>query len=244
MSTVNVGMIHELAGYPATWEFDGLLTDGTAVCVRPVKASDAGMLVAFHARLSPQTVYRRYFAAHPLLTRTEAEHYTTVDYGARMCFMAIVAEQLVGFASYDRLYPDGPAAEIAFCVADEVQHHGIATLLFESLAAYARRIGISHFVADVLADNAAMLDLLEMTGLECTRHLEGSTASIDLDLSPTPRYVATCDEREAVAEAASVSTILRPRSIAVVGAGRQPGNAVTRSCGHCSAASSSDGCTR
>lgn len=47
--------------YPSAWEFDGLLTDGTAVCVLPIQRSDAGLLMAFHARLSPETIYRRYF---------------------------------------------------------------------------------------------------------------------------------------------------------------------------------------
>jgi len=224
MSTVDAGTINDVAAYPAAWEFDGLLTDGTAVRVRPITPSDAAMLVTFHARLSPQTVYRRYFGAHPL-THGEAEHYANVDYSERMCFLAVVADQLVGFASYDRLSPEHPAAEIAFCVADEVQRNGVATLLFETLVAYARRVGISHFVADVLADNAAMLDVFEMMGLDNTRTQEQGTASIDLDLTSTPRYVATCDEREAVAEAASVRAILRPRSVAVVGAGREPGNA-------------------
>jgi acyl-CoA synthetase (NDP forming)/GNAT superfamily N-acetyltransferase len=225
MSTVDAGSTNDVAAYPAAWEFDSLLTDGTAVCVRPVTPSDAAMLVTFHAALSPQTIYRRYFGAHPLLTHDEAEHYANVDYRERMCFLAVVADRLVGFASYDRLSPDDPAAEIAFCVADEVQHHGVATLLLETLAAYARRLGIWHFVADVLADNAAMLDVFETTGLDSTRTLEDGTASIDLDLTSTPRYVAACDEREAVAEAASVTAILRPRSVAVVGAGRERGNA-------------------
>ena len=45
-----------------------------------------------------------------------------------------------------------------------------------------------------------------------------------IDLRPTAAYRASCDQREATAEAASVAAILRPRSIAVVGAGRHPGN--------------------
>jgi acyl-CoA synthetase (NDP forming) len=47
---------------------------------------------------------------------------------------------------------------------------------------------------------------------------------VEIDLRPTAAYRASRDQREAAAEVASVAAVLRPRSIAVVGAGRQPGN--------------------
>ena len=117
-----------------------------------------------------------------------------------------------------------PAAEIAFVVADEVQHHGVATLLFESLAAYARTVGIARFVAEVLLDNADMLDVFGATGLGYDRVDEGGTVRVEIDLRPTPEYLARCDARESIAETASVAAFMRPRSIAVVGAGRTPGS--------------------
>jgi hypothetical protein len=38
----------EPAGYPASWEFDGLLNDGEAVLVRPVRPNDATALAGLH----------------------------------------------------------------------------------------------------------------------------------------------------------------------------------------------------
>ena len=209
--------------YPSAWEFDGLLTDGTAVCVRPIQQSDIGLLISFHARLSPESIYRRYFGAHPTLSREEALHDADIDYQKRMAFVVVVSEQLVGFASYESI-PSTSVAEIAFLVADEVQHHGVATLLFESLAAYARSVGISRFVAEVQRDNANMLEVFGATGLGYERIEEGGAVQMAIDLQPTPEYAAVCDERESIAEAASVASFLRPRSIAVVGAGRRPGS--------------------
>jgi len=208
--------------YPSAWEFDGLLTDGTAVCVRPIQQSDVGLLRSFHARLSPESIYRRYFGAHPILTHEEALHDVEIDYRDRMAFVVVVSEQLIGFASYESV-PSTSVAEIAFLVADEVQHHGVATLLFESLAAYARSVGIARFVAEVQRDNANMLEVFGATGLGYERIAEGDTVRVEIDLQPTSEYAALCDEREAIAEAASVATFLRPHSIAVVGAGRRPG---------------------
>jgi acyl-CoA synthetase (NDP forming)/GNAT superfamily N-acetyltransferase len=225
MSVVGAGA-HEVPTpkYPSAWEFDGLLTDGTAVCVRPIRPSDVALLVSFHTRLSPETITRGYLGAHAELSSDEASYYTDVDYRDRMGFVVVVSEQLVGFASYARIQSK-QVAEIAFVVADELRRHGVATLLFESLAAYARTVGIVRFVADVLTDNLDMLEVFGATGLGYERVAEGDTVRIKIDLQPTPEYVARCDARESSAEAASVAMFMRPRSIAVVGAGRHPDNA-------------------
>ena len=125
-------------GYPAPWEFHGLLTHGQAVLVRPIRPADADLLVNFHANLTPDTANWRHFGIHPTITPGEAAHRAEVDYGSRMAFVALVADDIVAIGSYERLGPTNPAAGVSFTVADEYQRHGIATLLFESLAAYER----------------------------------------------------------------------------------------------------------
>jgi len=211
-------------GYPSSWEFDGLLTGGEAVLVRPIQPADAALLGASDRNLSHDAIQQALLGAHPAWGPDEASHVAEVDYDSRMAFVAIVSGQLVAFASYDRLGPTQPVAEVAFVVAGTYQRHGVATLLFESLAAYARTKGIVHFVAEVMAENSAMLQVFGATGLRCTRANDGRTVRTEIDLRPTPEYRASCDEREATAEVASISAILRPRSIAVIGAGRHPGN--------------------
>ena len=53
----------EPAGYPREWEFDGLLSNGEAVVVRPIRPADAPALVGLHGAVSPGTLHR-----HVLLT--------------------------------------------------------------------------------------------------------------------------------------------------------------------------------
>src|ERR1019366_1965485 len=89
-------------GYPESWEFDGLLTSGQAVLVRPIRSADATSLRAFHASLTPDTQRRRFFDAHPELSVDEASYFTTLDYASRMAFVAIVSGELVAVARYDR----------------------------------------------------------------------------------------------------------------------------------------------
>ena len=212
------------AGYPPEWEFDGLLMNGEAVVVRPIHPADAPALVGLHAAVSPDTLHRHVLLDHPTLTVAAAARFSEVDYDARMAFVAVVSDELVGLAGYDRPGISAPAAEASFIVTDTYQRHGVATLLFESLAEYARTKGILRFLAEVAAQNADMLELFAATGLGCTRHNGTTTVRVEIDLRPTAAYRASCDQREATAEIASIAAILQPRSIAVVGAGRHPGN--------------------
>ena len=212
------------AGYPEEWEFDGLLMNGEAVVVRPIQSADAPALVGLRAVVSPDTLHRHVLLDQPTLSLAAATRFSEVDYDARMAFVAVVSDELVGLGSYDRLEESAPAAEASFIVTDTYQHHGVATFLFESLAEYARARGILRFIAELCAQNAGMLELFAATGLRCTRHNGAATVRVEIDLRPTAAYRASCDRREATAEVASIAAILQPRSIAVVGAGRHPGN--------------------
>ncbi len=211
------------AGYPPEWEFDGLLRNGEAVVVRPIQPGDAPALVGLRAKVSPGT-HQHELLANPDLSLAEAARFSEVDYDARMAFVAVVSDELVGLASYDRPGTRVLAAEASFIVAGARQGHGVTTLLFESLAEYARTRGILRFTAEVRAQNAALLELFASTGLHCTRHDGPATVRVEIDLRPTAAYRASCDQREAMAEVASIAAILRPGCVAVVGAGRHPGN--------------------
>ena len=210
------------AGYPAAWEFDGLLRNGEAAVVRPIRRSDGAALVGLHGAASPGTLHKHVLLDQPTLSLAAAARFSEVDYNTRMAFVAVVSGEMVGLASYDR--SGAAAAEVSFIVTDAYQRHGVTTLLFESLAEYARTKGILTFTAEVMAQNAALLELFAATGLRCSRRNGTATLQVDIDLRPTAAYRASCDQREAMAEVASVAAILRPRSIAVVGAGRHPGS--------------------
>ena len=185
--------------------------------------ADAPALVELRGAASPGT-HQHVLLAGPNLSLQRAARFSGVDYDVRMAFVALVSDELAGLASYDRPDARALAAEASFVVAGARQGHGVTTLLFESLAEYARTRGILRFTAEVRAQNTALLELLAATGLRCTRRNGPATVNVEIDLRPTPAYRAACDRREAMAEVASVAAILRPRSLAVVGAGRHPGN--------------------
>jgi hypothetical protein len=72
----------------------------------------------------------------------------------------------------------------------------------------------------VLSENRAMLGVFFDAGFSLTRRSVRGVVDIEMDTSATSRAVAAADQREAVAEARSLRSILSPRSVAVVGVRR------------------------
>ena len=206
---------------PVTWEADVVLADGGTVHVRPVRPSDAADFRAFHRRLSQQSVYYRFFSPKPRLSDSEVEHFVTVDMADRVALVALLGDEIVADARYDR-WKGKPEAEVAFAVADEQQGRGLSTLLLEHLAAIARAHGIVRFTAEVLADNRPMLAVFARAGWPVHREFSSGVVDVAFDIVSTPAYLDTVERREQQSESRSIARLLRPRSIAVVGASDRP----------------------
>jgi acyl-CoA synthetase (NDP forming)/RimJ/RimL family protein N-acetyltransferase len=217
-------------GYPAEWDADVVLSDGGTVRVRPIRPDDAVRIVDFHGRQSPESIYFRYFTPHPRLSDDEVDHLTHVDYVDRMAFVALRDDVMIGVARYDR-WPMRSEAEVAFFVDDAHRGRGMATVLLEYLAEAARRAGISAFTATVLPTNRRMVGVFRAAGFEVRSTFDEGVIEVHLDLRPTPAAEAAIEARAQRAEAESVGLLLSPRSVAVIGAGRERhgvGHAVLR----------------
>jgi acyl-CoA synthetase (NDP forming)/RimJ/RimL family protein N-acetyltransferase len=204
------------------FEADVVLADGGTVHVRPIVPSDAELLVDFHSRQSSESIYFRYFSPRPTLTDRDLERLTNVDYVDRMAFIGIIAGQLVGVARYDR-QPGRRDAEVAFFTDDSHAGRGIATVLLEYLAAAAREAGVTRFTAQVLPQNRRMLSVFKQAGFAVTSHFADGVIEVELAIEPTDEALAAMEARAASSEASSVSRILVPRSVAVIGASRRTG---------------------
>ncbi|HSS10803.1 MAG TPA: GNAT family N-acetyltransferase, partial [Acidimicrobiales bacterium] len=211
-----------LPAYPAESECDVVLADGGEVHIRPIRLDDGDGLVAFHERLSPETVYRRFFSAHPHLQPAEVERFTHVDYHDRLALVGLIDDDLVAVARFDRM-PSQDQAEVAFVVADAHQGRGLGTALLEHLATSARHNGIGTFVADTLLANSGMLRVFRDAGFEEHEEWADGVVRVSFPIAPTDAYQDAVDQRDRVAQARSMTRLLCPRSIAVVGAGRRAG---------------------
>ena len=211
------------SSYPEDLESVVLLANGSPATIRPIRLDDRELYDAFFARLSPRTVYLRFFSPKPHLSEAEIAHFLDVDYLDRIALVAIVNGEMTGVARYDRIH-GGNEAEVAFVVDDAHQDLGLGTLLLSHLVGAARERGIGRFVADVLADNFKMLNVFRSVGFDVKRSMDRDVVRVVMPIEPTKQSVAAAQERDRKAAARSMERILSPRSVAVVGAGRNRGH--------------------
>lgn len=167
------------------------LRTGLQVYVRPIRPNDAPRLQTLVANLSPQSVYLRTMLPLRALSDEDARRLATVNYTTRMAYAATLgpaeAEEIVGVARYAVIDPteqrDGATpeasvvkvadgedatpvqAEVAVVVLDAYQSQGLGALLLARLVAYARRQGISIFVATILPQNDVVRRLIRRIDL-------------------------------------------------------------------------------
>jgi GNAT superfamily N-acetyltransferase len=166
-------------------ESEHLLADGATVTIRGLGPRDGDALRAFHAGLSSETVYYRFFCARGPLTDAEVEYFTNVDQRSRVALGAFADGDLVAVGRYDRL-PGTSDAEVACVVTDAWQHRGLGTVLLARLVEVARRSGVRRFVADTLLSNSRMLRLLSEISPMRTAAVGSGLTRVQVDL-PSPR---------------------------------------------------------
>jgi len=209
----------EVATYPAWWEADVVLLDGTTTRIRPIRPGDSDALQAFHTAQSERSTYFRFF--HPLerLPARELERLVGVDHRDRVALVAVTGadERIIGVARYDRVDPE--SAEVAFNIADAHQGKGLGSVLLEHLAAAARERGVRRFTAEVLPSNGRMLGVFRDAGYEVHQRSGDGVVEVTFGIDPTDRSVEVMADREHSAEARSMRALFEASSVLVVGPG-------------------------
>jgi len=197
---------------------DVLLSDGTAVHLRPIRPADAPAIVDLHSRMSDRTRYLRYFSPYPRIPERDLERFVNVDHADREAFVTVTGDRITAVGRYERLGPDSPDAEVAFVVEDAHQGRGIGSVLMEHLAEAARANGISRFVAEVLPQNGGMLRVFSDFGYQVRRRYEDGVVHLSFPIEPTEKSREVQESREQRTEAKSIARLLAPRGVAVYGA--------------------------
>lgn len=209
-------------GELSRWEADVILSDGGTVHVRPIRPDDGLRIQALHGRLSKESKYLRFFSPMPSLAPSMVDRFVNVDYVDRFALVALLGDDIIGVARYDALEGDRRQAEVAFTVDDAHQGRGVGSVLLEHLAAVAQDRGLTRFLADTLPNNARMLNVFRAAGYADERRFADGVVRVTFPIQPTPASLDVVHERERHAAAASVGRFLKPRSVAVIGAGRRP----------------------
>jgi acyl-CoA synthetase (NDP forming)/GNAT superfamily N-acetyltransferase len=206
-----------------------LLADGTTVEIRPAGPGDHDAVKAMHQAMSPDNTYMRFFNVSRLSSETEARRICLDPRPGQASLLALAGGRVAGVASYVPRR-DGPErAEVAFAVADDMHHRGIATLLLEHLVSYARSHGITTFSAETLTENKAMLGVFADAGLPVRRRFAEGVYQLTFPLpsevagTTLDGYLNAVAARERRADAASLRHVFAPESVAVIGASRRRG---------------------
>jgi acetyl coenzyme A synthetase (ADP forming)-like protein len=217
---------HSETTYPAQYETEVLLKDGSSILLRPIRVEDAGSWVEFVGRLSAQTKYLRFHNVPKEMGWEDAVRFCTVDYRDTFAFVAEVLRgtkpDIVAIGRYYRL-PNRHSAEVALAIEDSYQGRGLGTSILEQLAEVARESGIDIFEAEVLAENEQMMNVFKDYGFHVTSELQTGVYRVTFPIAKTPVVAEKEAERERVSTLASLRWLLEPQSVALIGASRHPG---------------------
>lgn len=196
-----------------------ILADGRIAHIRPLGPDDRDAVLRLHRNLPERDRYFRFFTTSPAAVEPVSEEIVQPGDVHRLALGGFLGDELVGVA-HSQVLADPTEAEVALAVDHRYQARGLGTLLLEHLASTARQRGVRRFVAEVLKENASVIQLFRDAGMPMTMQSENSSYRVQMNL--VEGYPPEVGERERQAEVASLRAILRPHSVAVVGASRRP----------------------
>jgi RimJ/RimL family protein N-acetyltransferase len=161
------------------------LRDARRVEIRAFRPDDRANFLSAADRISPVSLYRRFFTVKRGFTEREMEFFLNVDFDKHVALVALIEEAgqnvIVGGGRYVVVQPG--KAEVAFAIIDQYQAQGIGSILMHHLAIIARAAGLQELVAEVLPENKPMLKLFERSGLHMTTTPHSDVVYINLQLN-------------------------------------------------------------
>ncbi len=203
-----------------------ILRDGSTATVRTTRPDDREALSAFFGSLSDQSKIQRFFGRTvPSAKMIESFCDSSKPRASLTLIVTRLAEpppRIIAAGSY--IARDETTAEVSLTVDDAFQGKGIGTLLLERLALLAVANGFRQFWAVTMLENRPMLDVFRDSGFDCRTKTDRGYVEIDLSVIPSEASVARAELRDRVSTTASLLPFFQPRSVAVIGASRNPAN--------------------
>jgi acetyltransferase len=166
-------------------ELPETIRGGERVVIRRARPQDAGLYPDFLSDVSAEDLRLRFFARIAELSTAESNRLAHLDYSHEMAFVAFDEEQrhILGLVRLkDEL--DEKTAEFAVLVRSRLKGHGLGWLLMQRVIDYAKEKSLRRVYGDVLAENAAMLQMCAELGFRDEDIGSGITRVI-LDLENT-----------------------------------------------------------
>ncbi len=209
-----------MSSYPAHLESDVVLRDGSTVRIRPARSSDLTRVEDYLIGMSPETRRLRFWS-QAIDVRGVAAKVVDVDYADHLTLLVLHGGDegaMVGGAQYVRI--EGGRAEVSVSVTDDWQGRGIGSILIGQLAQAAAAHDITTFVAEVLPENHAMVNVFRASGFTVSIRATPGSLDVEFPISLTEDAIAHFERRDTAAAVAAMKTFLAPGSVAVIGASR------------------------
>ncbi len=174
-----------ISSYPWQYESRGETVDGQPFFIRPIRPSDADLLIEHFHSLSSQSRYMRFFSPLKELSRDMLIKLTQIDYDREIALVALMgkndSQTMVG-VSRIIVFPDRTQAEFAIAVSDQWQGKGIGSSLLTQCLKAARQMGIHRVMGVVLSENTQMLKLGKKLGFSIHRVPGGSEYELIIEI--------------------------------------------------------------
>ena len=162
------------------------LPDGRILHLRAIRPDDREKLREGFFKLSKASVRDRFFSTKRDLTPAELSYFTEVDFRYHVALVAELqdgSERIpVGVGRFVQNQDQPDHSEMAITVIDELQGQGIGKILLFRLVDCARKLGVRHLDATVLAQNTRITRLLRKTGLPLDSSLDEGIRTLSLAL--------------------------------------------------------------
>jgi len=150
-----------------------------------VKPTDEDMIKDLFYSFSEKTIQQRFMATRIIQPRFERMSQANIDYDTTMGFGIFHTfrerTEMVAMCSYEYDVKTGNA-EVSFAVRDKWQGKGLGTYMLNLLIRVGKSRNVRSFSAEVLSNNAGMLNLFYRTGLDVEAKLEDDVYLVSFNL--------------------------------------------------------------
>ncbi|WDN88581.1 hypothetical protein BuS5_01549 [Desulfosarcina sp. BuS5] len=162
------------------------LKSGQSLSVRPLLPSDEIAYRNFFYKLKEETVYLRFFSKIKIFSHQMAQaHWAELDYRKNITLVGLVRnkgnKEIVAIGTY--MESEENRAEVAFVVREDFQWQGIASFLLDELEKLAIENDFQGFAAYILADNKAMLHVLNKRYPDAKKSHENGSVFLVMDFN-------------------------------------------------------------
>lgn len=155
-----------IRSYPLHWSSEFLTRDNQLLHIRPIRPSDEPLIKEFHAHLSEQSIYFRFFHLVNLTRQSAYERLTRfcfVDYDREIVLVALREGQLLGVGRLSRIH-GVDEGEFSLLVSDRFQGQGLGTQLLKRLVEIGRLEGVKVIRGQILSENKSMQKVCKKLG--------------------------------------------------------------------------------